>query len=247
MVSVLLFCLLCYGCNKEVVDEDESNVIITFSVLGDSISSMAGTSPEGYPVYYSESRPSFFATSPWWYQFSDMSGWSFLSNSSYAGSTISKYAKAEASSFFSTERLSLLSQKGAPDYVMILGGTNDWSRSVVFKSVDPCDSTTFVGAYRYLILKLRKMYPSTSIVCLSIIPRDSGIDKKNKESWSIRDANEEISSICYEMACTYIDVTDCGLSNDIDRYTYDGLHPNAQGMQLIAQSLASQLSFLQNE
>ena len=232
------------GCKKmdDVDNGNNKENKATFSILGDSISTMEGLNPEGYPVFYSTSLPSYGISSPWWEQFSKLTSWMLLSNSSYAGSTISRCFLKEQTCFSSSERISALSLNGCPDYIFVFGGTNDWSRSVAFEGKDPYDSTSFVGGYRYLVRKLKTTYPSSQILCLSILPRESGIDKTNSKSWTISDANMKISSICLDLSCRFVDLHDCGMLNKTDDYTFDGLHPNAQGMKLIAQCIVDQLA-----
>ncbi len=239
-----LFFVICEGCNDLESVYDNEKTPVTFSIIGDSISTLQGYNPEGYPVFYSERSPSFYINSPWWQQFSESSSWHLLTNSSYSGSTVSKYSVVESSWFFSTARLADLSKNGLPDYIFIFGGTNDWARSVVFEGREPFDSTSFVGAYRYLVQKLQKTYPSTKIICLSILPRDTGIIEANKARWTINDANTMISSICSDYSCRFVDLTNCGLLNNTNRFTYDGLHPNASGMTLISQCIVKQLNDL---
>ena len=205
----------------------------TFSILGDSISTLKGCVPKGYPVYYS-SNNGFDQMKMWWYGLSELLSIKLSSNSSYAGATVSRYNNNPDSWFFSDTRIENLSMKGEPDYVIIFGGTNDWSRGVAFESNERMDSTTFSGAYRLMLHKIKNYYPDTKIICFSVLARKEGIDTENASKWTIRKANDRIRSICKECSCAFIDLSSCGFSEDINGLTIDGLHPNVEGFRRIS-------------
>ncbi|MCL2322294.1 MAG: SGNH/GDSL hydrolase family protein [Oscillospiraceae bacterium] len=126
-----------------------------------------------------------------------------------------------------------------PDIITILGGTNDCAHQVAIgddsefsKPMDEKNKTTFKGAYSFLIETLLEWKPSLTIVLITTIhsPYDS--------IFSIKLADYAKATIdvakYYSLPC--IDVfgkSGINLSN-IYEYTYDGIHPNDAGGQIIA-------------
>lgn len=60
------------------------------------------------------------------------------------------------------------------------------------------------------------------------------MDNKNSKGWTIREANNIIEKLAYKYEYKYINMDDCGLDENIDELTYEGLHPNSKGMEVIA-------------
>ena len=243
---VALILIICFS-SCEQVDNESIDCCLspTFSVLGDSISSMQGYVPEGYPSCY----PNDFYLAPestWWLRFAILSGWSCIANSSYSGSTIVTRPGREDSCFISDNRISALSTSTSekPNYIIVLGGTNDWKLGIPFGDSNHLDNHTFCGAYRILLNKLADAYPKSNVICCSILPRVNGIKTLNKANWSIEQANFEIEKMCIEVGAIYIDLTKCGLDNCFSCNTFDGLHPNAFGMALISDCLLKEINYL---
>lgn len=243
-----------FSCSKDdlLFDEGRSSInlfknsvksqdsIISFSVLGNSISTYKGYIPSSYK-YFSKYVPSNFdVEDTWWMRFKNLSGFELYSNASWSGSTVVNDGASNKDSYFTSEkRLAELGSKGNPDYIVVLGGTNDWGQNKElgdFPLKDSFNMGTFRGAYSYLIKRICELYPDATIVCCSILPR-KGYDAPNKKGWYIRDGNLSIETIASRYDCVYVNLDGCGLQEDFGKYTMDGLHPNELGMELIANEI----------
>ena len=139
------------------------------SILGDSISTYIGYQPYGYKVYYREDRlydnELESVDDTWWMQVIDALGGTLCVNNSYSGSTV-------RGGFFpaacSDERCSSLHGEHAPDLILLYIGTNDRGYNVPLGMEEPLDSETFYGAYRLMLQKIKRNYPSAKIVCATL-------------------------------------------------------------------------------
>ncbi len=213
----------------------------TFSVLGNSISTFDGYVPSGFANWYNTTHMS--VTSTWWMRFSTLSGAAFEKNASWSGSLVCSATPSKDNAFFGSDlRTGAL---GNPDIILIAGGTNDWGSGLYplgeYRTTAPFSTDTFRGAYSYLLDKLRTAHPDAKIVCMSILPRSNGLNAKNSQGWNINDANASIKKIAETFGAAYVNFDTCGMENDIWKYTFDGLHPNSEGMALIAKQLVTEL------
>ena len=213
----------------------------TYSVLGNSISTFEGYIPSGFANWYKTSQMSVNST--WWMRFGALSGATFEKNASWSGSTVCTSDPSKDNSFFGSDlRTGAL---GKPDFILIAGGTNDWGCGFYplgeYRSSPPFSLDTFRGAYSYLLDKLRTSCPDAKIVCMSILPRSNGLAAKNSQGWSINDANASIKKIAGDFGAAYVNFDNCGMESDIWKYTIDGLHPNMEGMRLIAKHLLAEM------
>ena len=71
------------------------------------------------------------------------------------------------------------------------------------------------------------------------MPRKQGMNKKNAKEWTVADANQRIAAIADYYDAFYVDLTDCGIADNFNAYTLDGLHPNSAGMELVSNCLFS--------
>ncbi|MBO4551433.1 MAG: hypothetical protein J5733_11945, partial [Bacteroidaceae bacterium] len=179
----------------------------------------------------------------WWMQLSRMSGLSYLANASWSGSHVAFQNSTinSISPFSSNERVNALGRAGKPDFIFVLGGTNDWACNNIplgkYSTDDFKDSLTFRGAYAMLLHKLTTKYPKAHIVCLSILPRGAGVNDKNSQGWSQADANESIQRIAAQFGQYYIDCTSIPFSSDWNKYAPDKLHPTTAGFTMLAQHI----------
>ena len=227
--------------------EDEKNSVRTFSVLGNSISTYTGYIPNGYDNYYTPSRLSVEDT--WWMLLSKNEEYELASNASWSGSTVINSGRKSANSYFTAEgRLNALSVNGIPDMIIVLGGTNDWGTSAGYLGDYPIeenyDLKTFRGAYSYLVVRLKDLYPNTSIICCSILPRKQSRIQKNNYGVTQQEIDESIAYIANAYSVIFIDLSKCGLEKDINGFTLDGLHPNKAGMKVVADYLYEKLKSL---
>jgi len=127
--------------------------MITFSVMGDSISSFEGTSPENYAVAYPMPDSGVYRRDDmWWAHFERLTGNTMICNDSYSGSRVSETGSRPLwSAFVSDSRIARL--KG--DAVIVFGGTNDFGQ----RAEGAAPLAVFEAAYTLLIKKIRKALP----------------------------------------------------------------------------------------
>lgn len=225
-----------------VIAQEQAKDTVTFAVYGNSISTYHEFLPSGYAVYYTAARELEFGMQlgdTYWMQLSRTSGMTFLVNSSWSGSRVSSDNGEAVSPFLSTHRVTSIGRFGAPDVIIIAGGTNDWgwarcklgeySTGPVYR-----DSVTFRGGYAMMLYRLQRKYPNAKIVCLSIFPRSQGYSATNSQGWTMTQGNASIKKIAQDFGCYYIDCTTVPWSSDWGRYTIDQLHPRPAGCTLLA-------------
>lgn len=242
----LLVSVSCSGNHLEDISQPIDSQKWTFAVLGNSISTYLGTMPNGYPYYYSQARLN--KEDMWWSILELNTNSTMIANSSWSGATVSFRHNVDTCSFFySDTRISSLSRNGIPDLIIVLGGTNDWSRNTHLGSQqDEGNVTTLFGAYLLMVRKLINKYPQSKIILCSILPRKQGHDRKNSSGWTIREGNELIRTIANKLNVYFLDLDECGLATDIASYTFDGLHPNKTGMRLIADNMTIEVAAIMN-
>ena len=131
-----------------------------------------------------------------------------------------------------------------PDVILIYLGINDWANGVtVYRDKDDCTIIqyykSFSGAYEDMLSKLKKNYPFSEIWCctlgktlISSYPDFTfpccynGID--------ISKYNEIIRLTAQEQNCKVIHLS-------VPYDTIDGIHPNADGMDTIAEMVLHSL------
>ena len=225
----------------------------TFAVLGNSISTYYDYIPSGYAIYYTAAREKdndIQVGDQWWMQLSRMTGLSFLANAAWSGSRVAfdNSTLGGIAPFCSNARVKALGRAGNPDFIFVLGGTNDWAHSANIPlgeyntTGEFKDSLSFRGAYSLLLHKLTTRYPKARIVCLSILPRGDAADKLNAAGWSQNDGNASIQHIAEQFGQYYIDCTTIPFSSDWSKYMLPGnLHPTAAGFTLMAEHITDAL------
>lgn len=162
-----------------------------FSILGDSISTLAGYNPSCYNIFYQGEKcqesgvHEFFDT--WWGKVIGFLGGELLINDSWSGSRVTKLPDAEqlfpsACSDERTSNLHIKSRKDAkkdiiPDVIIIYMGTNDWAFGSKIQKDNVCvhmalltDERYFHMAYHEMLRKIRLHYPIAEIWCCSLLP-----------------------------------------------------------------------------
>lgn len=218
-----------------------------FSIYGNSISTYEGYIPTDFRCWFTEEQMNVEET--WWYQVGEAMHWKLCNNSSWSGSRVAYDRDWEYNSYFiSPYRLRNLSENGNPNYILVLGGVNDWRWSLCeLGTVDNTDSTSFCGAYNLMLDRLKLYHPNSKIFCISILPISEGgntIHSVNSMGWSISQANECIKGICNKKKVCFLDLSPCSFGDDVSENTADGLHPNVQGMKMIADFIVTKLKEL---
>ena len=225
----------------------------TFAVLGNSISTYYDYIPTGYAIYYTAAREkdnNLQVGDQWWMQLSRMSGLSFLANAAWSGSRVAFDSSTlnGIAPFCSDARVKALGRAGNPDFIFVLGGTNDWAHSSNIPLGEYCtkgeykDSLSFRGAYSLLLHKLTTRYPKARVVCLSILPRGESATQVNAAGWSQNDGNASIRHIAEQFGQYFIDCSTIPFSSNWSKYMISGnLHPTADGFTLMAEHITKAL------
>lgn len=159
-----------------------------------------------------------------------------------------------ADAFNSQTRISHLGENGVPDLILVYGGTNDAGGSVdlgVFDGgtysdyntsakIASLSTLTFADAYKAMLIRLMATYPTSEIVC--VLPTFTTSYYTIQE---LDDYVEVIKEACDFFGIKWIDVRVSGI-NIFNKGTYliDGIHPNANGMSLLAEKIYKQLIYM---
>ena len=214
-----------------------------FSILGDSISTLAGYSQPKFAVYYDANQRFVSNVSTrldtWWGQVIQRCGGELLVNNSWSGSTVCWHPEYEVPSYgCSDERTSALGGGDlSPDVIFVFLGTNDWGFGFPISSQTEENDGVFSIAYGKMLQKLRKNYPNAEIWCLTLPIGDSAEENLRRPSSRIgrqvSDYCEAIRVCAMENGCRVIDV-----SHKLEAHnTVDGCHPKANGMKTLADAV----------
>ncbi len=217
------------------------------SILGDSVSTLWGyTEPNEHAFYTFRNKEKsrvYYPEDTWWGQVIDALSARLLVNHSVSGSKVIRHPACEIESYgCSDARTSALSRDGIlPDAILVYLGTNDWGGAarVYPEAGEENDLAVFSVAYREMLRKLRENYPEAEIICItpsvcrwSIYP-----EYEFPYTYSGRHISEYCEAIAAvggeEFGCRVIDL----VKNSEPYDTFDGWHPNAEGMQTLAKKI----------
>ena len=225
-----------------------------FSVLGDSISTLADCSYPYNAVYYTHGRKFetgvFTEEDTWWGQVIARLGGRLLVNDSFSGSTAVKSPACFVESYgCSDERTSYL-HKGdvSPDVIMIFLGTNDrgiHAKPMATSQSDKNDLSVFSTAYTIMLQKLKQNYPAAQIWCLTLPVSTWTANAHFQFPFTFAGTHIEeycnaIRDCAQQCNCCVIDLYAQTLTTPYD--TVDGCHANADGMQTLANAVIAALN-----
>lgn len=130
------------------------------SILGDSISTFAGYTPEEavfYDSYVQWETGVKSVEDTWWMQVIKALDGELGTNHSLAGSMVSGNLSTSAMSY---ERIDKLGANGIPDIILISAGCNDWGFCVLPEE--------FEEAYRTMLHRIKEQYPHADIYCATL-------------------------------------------------------------------------------
>lgn len=216
-----------------------------FSVLGDSVSTLAGFNPPECKVFYAgeicRHAKVCDVSDTWWGRVIEELGGTLLVNNSFSGSLVSEQAYKEADTCgCSDRRTGGLAKEGTdPNVVMIFLGVNDWGREVEI-SAPRGDLSAFGNAYPTMIEKIKGRYPEAEIWCLTLCRAKAGKESSCLDFLLPDEGKKEdycrIIRACADERVRVIELFEGG------RYeTVDGLHPDVKGMEFIANSVLRQI------
>lgn len=147
-----------------------------FSILGDSICTLAGYNPKGYKVFYDgescEKSGVRDMKDTWWGKVIDFFGGELLVNNSWSGSRVTHLPNSNTQFPLgcSDERTSnLYINNVTPDVIIVYLGFNDWANGVPLDMeerslLNVVYDNYFSEAYEMMISKLRENFPLFSIL-----------------------------------------------------------------------------------
>lgn len=196
------------------------------SILGDSVSTFAGITPPEALFYDAWRQEETGVTSPddtWWMQVIQGMGGMLGVNNSYAGSTVSGGFMTSGTS---GKRLRTLSAEGEPDMILVAMGANDWGFGV--------HPQEFEYEYRRMLQRMKRLYPRAEIWCATILR-----GKPVPEEEMFFNVDGVISPNIYSDIIRRIGTEEAVHLADVSGYhmeyeTIDGVHPNREGMKMIA-------------
>ncbi|WP_114570208.1 SGNH/GDSL hydrolase family protein [Exiguobacterium flavidum] len=170
-------------------------------------------------------------------------GFSEIVNKAVPGDTMAERDGAEGSVVRTG-----LAQDYTVDLVTIFAGTNDFKLGTPLGRIESerFDTTTFCGAYQTLLEHILKENPEQRIFLMTPLQRDKDghtIDSMNKSGHRLIDYVEAVRSVGERYSVPVIDLfKESGLTKlNLERYTWDGLHPNDAGYERISRVIIGQL------
>lgn len=222
------------------------------SVIGDSISTLEGSNPENYKVFYTKEKCLLAGIKTpkdtWWGKVPEHLGCEILVNNSFSGSRVTKLPDRDGlyPSGCSDERASALHRGDEkPDIIIVYLGTNDWYNGVSLEhkhGIQRLLDQAFSYAYNNMLCKIRNNYPSAEILCCTLCPSDvknaDGVFPFEKEGVHMKNYCDIIKDVASENECRVIDLYSHGRFYS----TLDGYHPDAEGMKSIAEMMLEELT-----
>ncbi len=213
------------------------------SIMGDSMSTFAGTLPAGYPTFYGLCNQLltgiYSRRDMWWGQVLSHFEAELLVNNSWSGSLVSCGAEHLLESYGCSEARcgSLHDGDITPDHILVLMGANDrgWGVRPTDPSADSSDQSVFSHAYGTMLDRIRANYPTATVWCLTlprtVCLRDPHSDRPACLSDEVTGRyNRVIAAVAASRGCRLIDLFCDGVLCD----TVEGLHPTFAGMSAIA-------------
>jgi len=138
------------------------------SIIGDSISTFAGTMPSGYLAFYPKQYYNVLSVNDmYWHYILDATESTLEINASWSGSTVQTVENDYRIDFYSRTTAGLL---GNPDYIMIELGTNDPDTNMGDYDYDTpiadLPTNQFIPAYIKGLKSLMQNYPNAKIILL---------------------------------------------------------------------------------
>ena len=242
-----------------------------FSILGDSISTLAGATPPGWRTHYEGEVHVDGVTEPahtWWGQVIDRFGGHLVANAAFSGSVVEGFGFPAGDS---PERVAALAGADGelPDVVLVFMGINDYgwgggrnqvmgeslSASArpedlpgpreVAMAVGPEALDRFGRAYASMLTRVRALAPQADIWCLTLSPATSPSAAESCYKYSIRG----IELAAYNRAIAHAAAPAGAHVADIAAFgvaydAVDACHPSALGMRQIADMAIAQMEGL---
>ena len=197
------------------------------SILGDSISTYKGVSNDASinstlfpnPFHYREPFP---LEKTYWMRIINTFGMTLCTNNSWSGGNLSG-RDDDSSGLNRASRLSCDSGE-TPDLIIVFMGLNDLGRGVRPEIFGP--------DYERTLLIIKECYPDAAVCCVNLPDRDSWLTKRAAVFNQLIDDATKVAGDNFFIA----DLFGSGIDEDVyyDNST-DGLHPDEDGMRMIAE------------
>lgn len=228
------------------------------SILGDSISALAGTIPSGNEAYYTGNNYGITsANDMWWKIVADTLGMNVLVNNSWSGSQVcDRTPGAKIPASYPARCQALHDSSHDPDYVLIAMGVNDYSYNSYLGDWNgqtmPVDDVDFTQSYALMINRIHSAYPNANIICISpwFVQRgtDTGVTFVNSQAAHLTESayGDVIRKLCGMLGVIYID-GNVGFNkyNYYPTYCEDDettpTHPNKAGQTVMGKVIAEKV------
>jgi len=218
---------------------------LKISIYGDSISTFEGysnTLNKDNMVYFPIKGLVKDVNDTWWKIFIDNNEIELVVNNSSSGCYVHGVGNNSGSTYDEGigKRLDYLHiGNNYPDAIIIYMGINDLGHRIEsgydidykFGKCNKKDIKTFIDAYDYMIRKIISKYPKAKLFLMNYqyLSFDSNKDLKDEY-------NNIIKMIANNYKCNLIDIASSSISGDQYRhFSSDNLHPNNDGMKVIAE------------
>ena len=173
-----------------------------------------------------------------------------VQNVGFSGSTIGD-TPDESCSYMNryafTERYTQIAE--GTDLIFVLGGTNDYGTSlgqVPLGEMGDADESTFYGALEVLADGLSAEYPDAQLLFATPLPRyDTDMTAENTYGATLEEYRDAVLEECAGRGIETLDLFTLGeVSPEADGhedYFADGLHPNAAGNALLAETVLEKI------
>lgn len=221
------------------------------SLLGDSITTYTGYIPQGQTSEYNGSNHGVSSVNDtWWMKLINALGMSLLVNNSWSGTCVSNIRDSvKGSNSNAVVRSELLGSN--PDVIILYMGVNDFCFEAPLgtytgDTVIPNNKSTFSSAFAMTLNNMMTAYPRAEIWCCTIPQCNANGNTNppeiNNAGVSLREFNNCIKNLSLAFGAKVLDFASCGQTfKNLNIYLTDGVHPNAQGMSLLANQGIRQL------
>ena len=207
---------------------------VSLSILGDSISTYSGVSNDTAanstlapnPAFYREPFPK---EKTYWWLLLDRLDLTLCVNNSWSGGNLSGRDDPHSG----VNRAHNLSRDdgGAPDIVIVFMGINDLGRGVL--------PSVFAADYKSALSTIRKDHPSSAVFCVNLPDRDIFLRERAEQfNRGIEDAVSSLGEGFF-----IVNLFESRLKGDFYYMnTLDGLHPDEDGMRIIAEVIEERIA-----
>lgn len=223
------------------------------SILGDSISSYQGYTPQGYKNFYFDARENWNGNvnDTYWKKAINELELVLGSNCSWSGSVCcgNGLDNVSAQSGCSDKRISDLGLGGTPDIILVYIGINDFASGYDLGDYSSNDDTPSNGlkklyseALSLTLGKIINSYPMARVFVGTLMPASTikstfptGRQDGSGVYHTLSDWNSVIVDLASGYGCEVVDFSTCGITyGNLNSVTFEGLHPNVLGHSMMA-------------